>query len=157
MGPGDAARAAPEEASDAPGWGTRIRTLISGTRIRCPAVRRSPKGLKTMTKATRRPPGRPAEAPGGGEHYSGAVPCQARAWRRRTARTEASLAGPARAPLRGRSLSLPRTSPLTAPNKGLAFAPLALAPCECQRARARLVEADAPRLTGGLPMKIRPL
>src|SRR6202042_3596835 len=34
-------------------WGTRIRTLISGARIRCPAVRRSPKGAKRLRKMPR--------------------------------------------------------------------------------------------------------
>src|ERR1019366_4791802 len=54
-------------------WGTRIGALISGARIRCPTIRRSPKGAKRLRKvpcgAT---PAREAE------HYSRRISCQAR-------------------------------------------------------------------------------
>ncbi len=76
------------------GWGTRIRTLVDGVRVRCPTTRRSPKGplpwlgslielagllssLSAWSTAERDGPcaGRPSCAQPRGHHGSGTRPC----------------------------------------------------------------------------------
>lgn len=135
-------------AARAPSWGTRIRTLISGARIRCPAVRRSPKVREEKHDGAIR--GAMGEAGRGRRKAANTIhgwPLvkRVRTVRRGSARIPAvsvvAAIGSARRAVA--SCRLPQfcaicricaAAPLTGGGKSLASARLALAERECQEA-----------------------